>query len=110
MGVMFRVGLSTWCIVSNAGFRVYMGILLMMVSGCKDSAAHDFAVLKFMLDLIFTILCLFLPNSAFNFFGELCQRGVCNFVIAQNILWDVISLSYMFDLFSRRRPLPGGHK
>lgn len=69
-----------------SGFLVFVFVLLLCVSGCSDTAAHGFPVGKFMAVVGFFLIFLFVPNSAFNFYGDAANILSSIFVIGQALL------------------------
>lgn len=78
--------------VEMAGCLVYLIVLLLCVSGCSDTAAHGFAVAKFLAIPILFIVFLFIPNQVFNVYGDIANILASIFVIAQALL--LIDLGY----------------
>lgn len=78
--------------VEMAGTLVYLIVLLLCVSGCSDTAAHGFPVLKFAVIPVAFIVFLFIPNSVFNVYGDIANILASVFVIAQALL--LIDLGY----------------
>merc|ERR1712070_621714 len=69
-----------------AGCCVFLFVLLLCVSGCSDTAAHGYAVAKFMMVPVLIIAFIFVPNSVFNFYGNAANILSSIFVIAQALL------------------------
>jgi len=69
-----------------SGCCVFLFVLLLCVSGCSDTAAHGYAVLKFMMVPLLIVAFLFVPNDVFNFYGNAANILSSIFVIAQALL------------------------
>lgn len=69
-----------------SGCCVFLFVLLLCVSGCSDTAAHGYAVLKFMMVPVLIIAFLFVPNQVFDFYGNVANILSSIFVIAQALL------------------------
>lgn len=69
-----------------AGCCVFLFVLLLCISGCSDTAAHGFAVAKFMAVPIIILAFLFVPNPVFNFYGNASNILSSIFVIVQALL------------------------
>lgn len=69
-----------------SGCCVFLFVLLLCVSGCSDTAAHGYAVAKFMMVPLLLIAFLFVPNPFFNFYGNAANILSSIFVIGQALL------------------------
>jgi hypothetical protein len=69
-----------------SGCCVFLFVLLLCVSGCSDTAAHGYAVAKFMMVPVLIVAFLFVPNEVFNFYGNAANILSSIFVIAQALL------------------------
>jgi len=65
---------------------VFLFVLLLCVSGCSDTAAHGYAVAKFMMVPVLILAFLFVPNQFFNFYGNVANILSSVFVIVQALL------------------------
>jgi len=61
-------------------------VLLLCVSGCSDTAAHGYAVAKFLAVPLLLIAYLFVPNQFFNFYGNAANILSSIYVIGQALL------------------------
>jgi len=69
-----------------SGCCVFLFVLILCVSGCSDTAAHGYAVLKFMMVPLLIIAFLFVPNPVFDFYGNAANILSSIFVIVQALL------------------------
>lgn len=72
--------------VEFSGCCVFLFVLLLCVSGCSDTAAHGYAVAKFMMVPVLILAFLFVPNQFFNFYGNVANILSSVFVIVQALL------------------------
>jgi len=69
-----------------SGCCVFLFVLLLCVSGCSDTAAHGYAVAKFMMVPVLILAFLFVPNQFFNLYGNVANILASIFVIVQALL------------------------
>lgn len=74
---------------------VFAALLLMALSGCAQGAARSHSVAKFMLVVLFGLISLFLPNTAFSTFGTVATSASVVFLVAQTVL--LIDLAYTWN-------------
>jgi len=78
-----------------SGTVVFLGLLLMSLSGCAEGAARAYSVAKFMAVACIIFITLFLPNQVWAGFGSAATALSAIFLVAQSIL--LIDFGYTWN-------------
>eukprot|EP00928_Gymnodinium_smaydae_P089232 TRINITY_DN73220_c0_g1_i1.p1 TRINITY_DN73220_c0_g1~~TRINITY_DN73220_c0_g1_i1.p1 ORF type:complete len:419 (-),score=46.93 TRINITY_DN73220_c0_g1_i1:210-1406(-) len=74
---------------------VYILLIIFVVSGCGDRAAHEAPGMKFVGVFVFMVASLILPNAIFGVFGTLANIASGAFLVVQTI--PIIDFAYWWN-------------
>lgn len=107
-----RAGTKCWSdqivyCAESAGVVVFVGLLMMALSGCSQGASRLHTVGKFMAVPIFGLVFLFLPSSLMSSFGTFATAASAVFLVFQAVLIIDFGCSWNELWVSRSLRRPG---
>jgi len=77
------------------GTLVYLVLLILYISGCKDGASRSYSIGKFMAVAVLWLIGLFFPNTMFTTYGEIVTVTAAAFLVLQSVL--LIDFAYTWN-------------
>mmetsp|Transcript_703 Transcript_703/g.1454 ORF Transcript_703/g.1454 Transcript_703/m.1454 type:complete len:412 (+) Transcript_703:141-1376(+) len=77
------------------GTLVYLLLLLLYVSGCKDGASRSYSIGKFMAVAVLWLVGLLLPNYIYTSYGSFVTVAAAVFLVVQSVL--LIDFAYTWN-------------